>query len=151
MTPLETIDHSTLTHLADAGSVRSAHAIGQVGGWSVVVRYGTYRRVLAASRSKQVRLFKKLETLVAYLASVGITQFDVDAAEFNVKSPQRIQRPDRSAALQRAHQAAAYDNYFREAVQAAQEDPAPGIPHEQAQTLFATKRAELLKRTGKAN
>lgn len=146
---METIDHLTLSHLADAGSVQSAKAIGQAGGWSIVVRYGAYQRALAASRSKQVRVFKKLETLVGYLATLGITQFEVDSTAFDPNSPQRTQRPDRSAALHRAHQAAAYDQYVRSAVQAAQEDPTPGIPHEQAQAQFAAKRAELEARAAK--
>ncbi|WP_440029714.1 antitoxin PaaA2 family protein [Chromobacterium amazonense] len=151
MATLETIDHTTLSHLIDAGSVRNAQAVGQPGGWSVVVKYGASQHALAASRSKKVRLFKKLETLVAYLAGVGITNFDVDAAGFNPASTQRVQRPDRSAALRRAHQAVAYDTYVREAVQAALDDPTPGVPHEEAKSAFAAKRAALPQRSQKAN
>ncbi|MEW4339702.1 antitoxin PaaA2 family protein [Chromobacterium vaccinii] len=150
MATLETIDHTTLSHLIDAGSVRNAQAVGQSGGWSVIVKCGASEHALATSRSKQVRLFKKLETLVAYLAGVGITHFDVDAAQFNPAGAQRVQRPDRSAALRRAHQAAAYDSYVREAVQAALDDPAPGVPHEEAKALFAAKRAALLQGSQKA-
>jgi len=36
-------------------------------------------RALAAQRSHQVRIFRKLETLVEYLKGVGIPRFDVDA------------------------------------------------------------------------
>ncbi|MEN6078571.1 hypothetical protein [Chromobacterium piscinae] len=40
----------------------------------------------------------------------------------------------------------AYDAYVRRAVQAAIDDPAPGIPHEKAKIDFANKRAALLSR-----
>lgn len=66
----ETIDHTTLTKLAEAGAVRSAHVVGQEGGWSILVKYGITERVLAAQRSHQVRIFRKLETLVNYLKGV---------------------------------------------------------------------------------
>ena len=36
-----------------------------------------------------------------------------------------------------------YDEYVRQAVQAALDDPRPGIPHEEAEHYFALKRAAL--------
>lgn len=39
-----------------------------------------------------------------------------------------------------------YDEYVRQAVQAALDDPRPGIPHEEAKRYFALKRAALLQR-----
>lgn len=149
MSTHDTIDHTTLTHLVEAGAVRAAHAIGQSGGWAVVVKYGMVERALTASRSKQVRLFKKLETLVEYLKGIGISRFDVDAAEYDPATTKTVSRPDRSAALKAAHEAAAYDKYFRAAVQDALDDPRAGIPHAQVKTEFAGKRAALLKRVGK--
>src|ERR1035437_7036497 len=79
----ETIDHTTLTKLAEAGVVRSAHVIGQAGGWGILVKYGMTERALAAQRSHQVRVFRKLETLVAYLKGVGIPRFDVDSVNYD--------------------------------------------------------------------
>lgn len=63
----ETIDHTTFTKLAEAGAVRSAHIVGQPGGWGILVKYGMTERALAAQRSQQVRIFRKFETLVGYL------------------------------------------------------------------------------------
>ncbi|MEO2219647.1 hypothetical protein ABGV49_21550 [Chromobacterium vaccinii] len=40
-----------------------------------------------------------------------------------------------------------YDEYVRQAVQAALDDPRPGIPHEEAEHYFALKRAALLQRS----
>ncbi|WP_046168003.1 hypothetical protein [Chromobacterium vaccinii] len=43
--------------------------------------------------------------------------------------------------------AIAYDEYVRQAVRAALDDPRPNIPHEQAKRDFALKRATLLQRS----
>ena len=58
----------------------------------------------------------------------------------------RRARPDRAAALKRAHAAAAYDKWFRSQVQAALDDPRPSIPHEEVSARWAKKRVQLLKK-----
>ena len=109
-----TIDHATLAQLAGAGAIDRTLVVGQTGGWSIVVRYGKSEHPLAAQRSRQVRLFKKMETLVSYLRDVGISQFDVDASDY---AAEPAKRPDRAEALKRAHEAAEHDRWFREQVQ----------------------------------
>ena len=127
----ETIDHSTLSKLAEAGLVRSAHVVGQDGGWGIVVKYGTIERALAAQRSHQVRIFRKLETLVAYLKAVGIPRFDVDAVNYDPHTT-TAKRPDRAAAMKDAHAAAAYTKWLKAEVQEAIDDTSPTIPHDEA-------------------
>ena len=46
----DTIDHTTLERLIEAGAVRGACIVGQPGGWSVVIQYGMTERALAAKR-----------------------------------------------------------------------------------------------------
>ena len=58
----------------------------------------------------------------------------------------RRARPDRAAALKRAHAAAAYDKWFRSHVLAALDDPRPSILHEEVSARWAKKRVELLKK-----
>ena len=144
MTP-ETIDHSTLSRLVEAGAVDAAHVVGKTGGWSVVIRYGKSERPLAAQRSRQVRLFKRMDTLVSYLKDVGISQFDVDAADY---APETASRPDRAAALRRTHEAAEYDKWFREQVEEAireADDPnAVWISVKDSEEQMDKLRAELL-------
>ena len=147
----ETIDHTTLSRLAEAGAVRSAHIIGQAGGWGILVKYGMTERALAAQRSHQVRIFRKFETLVAYLKGVGIARFEVDAANYDAASMKLTRaRPDSSAAMTRAHEAAAYDKWFRGEVDAAikeADDPnTVWVSHEDVKENWAKQRAELLKR-----
>lgn len=139
----DTIDHGTLSRLVEAGAVRGAHIVGQSGGWAVMVKYGMTERPLAAQRSRQVRLFRKLETLVSYLKALGIARFDVDAANYEMNTATAPRRPDRSEALKRAHEAAAYDTWFREQVQASIDDPRPSISDEEARAMFAKRRAAL--------
>ncbi len=81
-----------------------------------------------------------------YLHGVGVMRFDVDASAFDPATPATNPRPDRAAALKAAHEAAAYDQWFRGQVQAAIDDPAPSIEDAQVRDYFAAKRAELRKR-----
>ncbi|NHZ83396.1 hypothetical protein F2P44_29635 [Massilia sp. CCM 8695] len=128
----DTIDHTTLIKLAEAGVVRSAHAVGQAGGWGILVKYGMTERALAAQRSQQVRIFRKLETLVEYLKGVGIARFDVDAVNYDPRSITATRRPDRAAAMKDAHAAAAYTKWLKAEVQEALDDTSPTIPHDEA-------------------
>ena len=128
----ETIDHTTLTKLAEAGVVRSAHVVGQNGGWGILVKYGMTERALATQRSHQVRIFRKLETLVEYLKGVGIARFDVDAVNYDPHSASTAKRPDRAAAMKDAHAAAAYTEWLKAEVQEAIDDTSPTIPHDEA-------------------
>ena len=50
--------------------------------------------------------------------------------------------------MKRAHEAAAYDKWFRAQVQESIDDPRPSIPHEQVMAEFAERRAALRKQAG---
>lgn len=143
----QTIDHTTLSRLAEAGAVRSAHIVGQAGGWGILVKYGMTERALAAQRSQQVRIFRKFETLVTYLKGVGIARFEVDAVNYDAASLKLTRtRPDSAEAMKKAHEAVAYDKWFRGQVQEAIDDPRPSIPHKQVmvemRALIETKRKQ---------
>lgn len=141
----ETIDHGTLSRLVEAGAVSGARIIGQSGGWTVLVKYGMAERPLAAQRSRQARLFRKFETLVSYLKEIGIARFDVDAADYDTETATAKRRPDRAEALKRTHEAAAYDAWFREQVQASIDDPRPSVPHSEVVAEWEAERAILRK------
>ncbi len=146
-----TIDHGTLAQLAHEGTINTTQIFGVEGGWSVRVSSGKGRaaqqRVLTAQRSREVRTFRKLETLVSYLKGLGILQFLVDAHDFEPTGAART-RPDRSAAMKETHQAAAYDKWFRGAVQASLDDPRASVSDTTARERLAAKKAELRKRAG---
>ena len=145
----ETIDHTTLSRLAEAGAVSSAHIIGQRGGWGILVKCGLTERALAAQRSQQVRIFRKFETLVSYLKGVGIARFEVDAENYDAASLKTTHnRPDRAEAMKNAHAAAAYNKWLKAEIQEAIDDTSPSIPHDRVmeEVRAATASARASKR-----
>jgi hypothetical protein len=147
---LLTIDHNTLSRLVEAGAVRGAHVISQMGGWSVMIKYGMLERPLAATRSKEVRKFKKLETLVNYLKEIGISRFDVDATGYDQSTIQTYKRPDRTEAMRKSQEAVEHDKWFREQVEQAlleADDPATiWVSHEDVKKGMQKQRESLQAR-----
>jgi len=109
-----TIDHITLQHLVEAGTVQSAEVVGQPGGWKILVKYGMVEQVLAARRGA-VRIFSRFETLVNYLKNIGISQFNVNASNYD--PAEKRARPDSSERMKRTYSAADHDKWFREQVE----------------------------------
>jgi len=146
----QTIDHGTLTRLVEAGAVRAASVVGQAGGWALAVQYGVAERFLAAQRTGQLRLFRKLESVMAYLKGLGINRFEVDASAYDAAEAKRHhKRPDRAEALRRAHEAAEHDAWFRGEVQKALDEAnqpdAVFIPHAAVTAEWEGRRAALLR------
>ena len=146
--PDKTIDHGTLRRLVDAGTQVGVEVIGATGGWGLVINYGRASQTLSATRG-QPRTWRQFETLAGYLKDLGITEVRVNTAAFEPGSTTR-KRDKRSTTasdrMKRAHQAAAYDTWFRERVQASINDPRPSIDDDKARKQFAAKRAALAKR-----
>lgn len=142
------IDHGTLSHLIETGAVEDAHVVGGAGGWHLTVRAGNHRSyVLTAQRAHEApRVFKKMDTLISYLHKLGIHQFGVDSAAY---APLRTtQRPDRSAALKEAHEAAARERHIRETIEArvrhADSPDAEWVSHADVKQRREQRRADLL-------
>ena len=106
----ETIRETTLRELIEAGSVRSVAAVGRHGGFFVSVSCGGIDRALASARGA-IRLFPNLTTLAALLCRLGISSFEVDAANYE---PGRVRsaRPDRAEALRRTRTRLKQTNFF---------------------------------------
>lgn len=103
--PTESIDHVSLSRLVEAQAVRGADVVGQPGGWGIVIKYGMVERPLV-TRNGGLRIFKRFETLVAYLKDIGIVKYMVDAANFDPEAVKNtVVRPDASSRLKRAFQA----------------------------------------------
>jgi hypothetical protein len=149
----ETLDHALLSELVSAGAVCAVHVAARPGGWAVMISCETKQYMLVATRTHQVRLFKKMETLIAYLKGMGMTHFDIDITDYDPASVKTYSRPDRSEALKQAHQAAAYDDWFRaqvqEALQEADNPDTAWLTNDQVKAEFAKKRAALLDRIQK--
>ncbi len=141
--PTHHLDHANLSRMAGSGRINATHIVGQPGGWAIQVDIDHQEHVLTAQRSGNIRLFKKFETLVAYLLDLGIDHFEVDASTFDPDQMGTYQRPDRAKALKRAHEAAAYEAWFHEQIAASLEDTAPAMDDEEAERRFAAHRARL--------
>ncbi|MFJ4064039.1 hypothetical protein ACIPW4_01930 [Pseudomonas sp. NPDC089996] len=141
--PTHQLDHANLSRMAESGRIKATHIVGQPGGWSVQIDVNHQEHVLIAQRSGNVRLFKKFETLVTYLLDLGIEHFQVDASTFDPSQLSTYQRPDRALALKRAHEAAAYEEWFATQVEASLKDASPVIEDEDAEQQFAAYRTKL--------
>lgn len=141
--PTQHLDHANLSRLAETGRINATHIVGQPGGWAVQVDIDNQEHVLTAQRSGNVRLFKKLETLVSYLHELGIERFEVDSSIWNPQQTATYQRPDRAQALRQAHEASAYHAWFIEQVEASRHDPSPAMDDEDVEKFFSARRAQL--------
>lgn len=143
----ETIDTAMARDMVRAKSIRGASIVGRAGGWSVVLKHGKTEKALAAQRSRQVRVWRSLDRCVDYLKTeLGIARIDaLDARQFGSTVSGR-QRPDRAAALRRAHRSAAYDTWLRSEIAAAIDDPRPSLSHEAVKRRLSAKRAALRRR-----
>jgi hypothetical protein len=140
----KTIDHATLAQRAASGAIRGARVVGRPGGWGLVVRDGRTARSLAARRG-ELRLFRRFETLVGYLKDMGIVQYDVDASGYAPEaSPRR--RPDTAKRMERAHEAADHDRWFRAQVQ----EVLDGIERGEVGVISHTEHAARWRRKRKA-
>lgn len=142
-----TIDHGTLQRLVAAGARVAAEVVGTGGSWGVVINYGRTRQTLAATRGKP-RTFRQFETLAGYLKELGIVEYRVNAAAFQ---PGSTSAPDRrsttaSERMKRAHEAAAYDTWFREQVQASIDDPRASVSAAEAQVRMTARRRALAEK-----
>lgn len=149
LNPEKTIDHGTLRRLLDAGAHVGAEVFGSGGSWGIVINYGRSSQTLAATRGKP-KTFRQFETLAGYLKALGIVEYRVNAAEFEPGGTQK-EAPNRrsvtaSERMKRAHEAAAYDAWFREQVQASIDDPRPSVPDDHAHTHMAARRQTLFRK-----
>ena len=142
----EYIDDTTFSRMVESGVVHGVHVIGQAGGWTVMVDDGEHKFPLATGNTSVVRVWRRFETLVSYLKDIGLTQFEVDAANFERNTASRANTPDPAEALKISHEADAHDKWFREQVQASIDDPRPSVAHEQVKAKFATKAKMLRQR-----
>lgn len=151
LTPDKTIDHGTLRHLVEAGAHVGAEVVGSGGSWGIIINYARTSQTLAATRGRP-KTFRRFETLAGYLKELGIVEYRVNAAKFEPGDNQK-ETPDRrsvmaSERMKRAHEAAAYDAWFRERVHASIDDPRPSLQDDQARAQMATRRQALLRKAG---
>lgn len=89
-------------------------------------------RALAARRGA-VRTFRRFETLVGYLKNVGITQYHVDAANFDAAALTTTRvRPDSAERMRSAFEASKHAEWMQQKAEQSLADTRPNVTHEQA-------------------
>ncbi|WP_232516611.1 type II toxin-antitoxin system RelB family antitoxin [Thauera sinica] len=133
--------------MVEAQAIRGASIIGQPGGWSIMLKMGMTEKPLGTQRTDKPRTWRSLDTCVAYLRNeLHIVRVDMLDASNHSEADTGRRRADTAERMKRAHEAAAYDAWFRAQVQASIDDPRPSIPHEEVMAEFAERRAALRKK-----
>lgn len=141
------IDTGMAKRMVEAAAVRGASIVGQPGGWSVMIKIGLQEKPLGVQRTDKPRVWRSLDRCVDYLKNeLRLVRFDMlDASNHSEVALSANTRKDTSERMRRAHEAAAYDAWFRKQVQEGIDDPRPAIPHEEVFKHFEARRAELKK------
>lgn len=130
-----------------SGGVLSANLrpVGSMFALEFETRNGT--AMLIAAVSKQVRRFGNPAKAFEIVRDLGLEGGRYSVAQWrpDERETDRPTRPDKSATLKAAHEAAAYDKWFRGQVQEAIDDPRPSVPHDQVVAEWNAERAALLK------
>lgn len=128
-----TIDTLLARQMVEAAALRGASIIGQPGGWSVMLKIGKTEKPLGTQRTDKPRTWRSLDSCMTYLRDeLHIVRVDgIDASQYSAASVHTKRRADSSARMKAAHEAAAYDKWFRAQVQESLDDPRPSIPHEE--------------------
>jgi hypothetical protein len=132
----QTIDTAIAKRMVEANAILGASIIGQSGGWSVMLKLGLTEKPLGTQRTDKPRVWRSLDSCIGYLkGELHISRFDMlDATNYNKVAITGTVRNDTSERMRHAHEAAAYDKWFREGVQASIDDPRPSIPHDEVKT-----------------
>lgn len=148
MSTTHTIDTAMARKMVEASAIRGASIVGQPGGWSVMLKIGMQEKPLGTQRTDKPRTWRSLDTCMEYLRTeLHIVRIEgIDASNYSGASVIAKARPDAAARLRQAHEAAAYDKWFRGKVQEALDDPRPSVPHSTVKAHFHAKREALRKR-----
>jgi hypothetical protein len=125
---------------AEAGGIASVTLRAEGGSFlvSVATRSGG-AGLLITTRAKEPRRFADPRNAMLLLREMGIATAQLDTSNWNpAEGTTGTPRPDRAAAMKRAHEAAAHDRWFRTQVEAglreASDPAATMLPHEQVMT-----------------
>jgi len=128
-----------------AGGVVGVTLKGHGGGFflEIATRSG-HDAILSKARSTEPRRFGSPTSALVVLRELGIAVAQLDATDWNPDQKDMSQsRQDRSQAMRKAHEAAAYSKWVAAEIQASIDDPRPSITHEQVMAELDTDLATL--------
>ena len=147
---VHTIDTAMARRMVEACAIRGASIIGQPGGWSVMIKMGLAEKPLGTQRTDKPRTWRSLDTCIEYLRNeLKIFRIDsLDASNYDSATAPRQTRKDAAERMKHAHEAAAYDKWFRAQVQIGIDSANAGnlIPAAEVNARFAAKREATRRR-----
>lgn len=133
-----------------AGGVSGVTVKAQGGGFFVQIVTRNGDAILTKARSTEPRRFGNPFQAITLLRDIGIMNGTYDVSQYDPEQKEAtLARPDRSEAMKRAHEAAAYDRWFREQVRASVDDPRPSVTDDEARESFEDRRNPLRQRVKK--
>ena len=149
---MHTLNLEQLKAATLSGGVRGVTLQGDGAAFVLSVQTQRGDAVMVTSR-KQPRRFADPRKALQLLRGIGLNECRVNATDWHPEAdvPGRVARPDRSAALKAAHEAAQadadYDRWFHAKVQASLDGVADGsnrlLSHEEVTARRAALRARL--------
>lgn len=150
---MKTLDVSQAAAAAHAGGVLSAVLKAEGGSFYVELETRTAgTAVLVTSNNRRPRAFRNPVKALEVIRELGLQsgRFSLEAWRPDEVEIERSSRPDRAAAMKQMHaNAAAYDKWLREQVQASIDDPRPSIEHEDVMKK-ALARVEAMRKGKRA-
>jgi len=133
---MHSITLEQLRATVSAGGVTGVTLKGQGGGFFVEIATRSGQNVfLAKARSTESRRFGNPASAMIVLRDVGIVVAQFDVTNWNpAQKDMTRSRQSRADALREAHEAAAYNQWLADEIQASLNDPRPSIPHDEIMT-----------------
>lgn len=130
---MQSITLEQLRATANAGGVVGVTLKGQGSGFfmEIATRSGQ-NTILAKARSTEPRRFGSPSSALTVLREIGIAVAQLDATNWDPDIKEVTQsRDNRSQAMRKAHEAAAYNHWLAAEIQESIDDPRPNISHDE--------------------
>ena len=114
-----TIDSKMPKRMVEAAAIRGASIVGQPGGWAVMLKIGMHERPLGVQRSDKPRMWRSLDTCMAYLKDeLHIARLDsLDSTHHSRADVPGLSRPDSAKRMREAFEASNYTKWLTEVVE----------------------------------
>ncbi|MCW2310904.1 antitoxin PaaA2 family protein [Rhodoferax antarcticus] len=150
---MHTLNFAQLKAATLCGGVTDVTLRGDGAAFVVSIQTRSGEAIMVTTR-KQPRRFADPRKALQLLRGIGLHECRIDTTDWHPEAHalEKVPRPDRSAALKAAHEAAQadadYDRWFHAKVQAALDDPRPAIEPEDWPQIRAQRLAGLKQRLG---
>lgn len=142
-----TIDTAMAKRMVETAAIHGASIVGQPGGWAVMLKLGMYERPLGVQRGNKPRMWRSLDTCMAYLKDeLHIARIDTLDATFHTRATGLgVSRPDSAKRMREAFEASAYTHWLNDVVEDSRAGLADGTYKRIEATEWEIARAEKLR------